>query len=174
MRNFNRDDRGGKRDFGRRDFGRRDFGSRGGDRQMHKAVCSNCGKDCEVPFRPTGDRPVFCSDCFEKNQRGSDPRRFEDRNPRKSHFEDRSGGQSSDQEQFKLLNAKIDKILTLLNSSPLVKTSEKPTTEIFKAPEIQKEETAVDMQTQSDQSITIPAKKKKPKTSKKAVLSPEE
>lgn len=173
MRNFSRDDRsGGRRDFGRRDFGRRDFGGRGSDRQMHKAVCSNCGKDCEVPFRPTGDRPVFCSDCFEKNQRGSDSRRFEDRNPRRSNFEDRSGGQSSNQEQFKMLNAKIDKILSLLNSSPLVKANEKPITEIFKAPDIQKDEMAEDIQTQSDQPITIPPKKKK--APKKAVLSPEE
>ncbi len=45
---------------------------------MHKAVCSNCGRDCEVPFRPSGDKPVFCSDCFDKNRgggsRGSDKR----------------------------------------------------------------------------------------------------
>lgn len=37
-------------------------------RQMHKAVCSQCGADCEVPFRPTGDRPIFCSDCFGKQK----------------------------------------------------------------------------------------------------------
>jgi CxxC-x17-CxxC domain-containing protein len=28
------------------------------DREMHKAVCAECGKDCEVPFKPSGDRPV--------------------------------------------------------------------------------------------------------------------
>lgn len=32
--------------------------------QMHQAVCAECGKRCEVPFRPTGDKPVYCSDCF--------------------------------------------------------------------------------------------------------------
>ena len=31
-----------------------------------KAVCASCKSACEVPFRPTGDRPVYCSDCFEK------------------------------------------------------------------------------------------------------------
>jgi CxxC-x17-CxxC domain-containing protein len=33
-------------------------------REMHPAVCSNCGKDTEVPFVPRGDKPVYCSDCF--------------------------------------------------------------------------------------------------------------
>ena len=37
---------------------------------MFSAVCSECNRTCEVPFRPTGDRPVFCNDCFS-NKRGS-------------------------------------------------------------------------------------------------------
>lgn len=54
-------------------------GSMGGDRsfdrgprEMHKAVCSECGKECEVPFKPTEGKPVFCRDCFAKKR----PRRF--------------------------------------------------------------------------------------------------
>ena len=38
-------------------------GSRG-PREMFDAVCARCGKDTQVPFRPTGARPVYCSDCF--------------------------------------------------------------------------------------------------------------
>ncbi|MCH7616731.1 MAG: zinc-ribbon domain containing protein [Chloroflexi bacterium] len=38
----------------------------GGARELHPAVCAQCGKDTEVPFRPSGDRPVYCSDCFSK------------------------------------------------------------------------------------------------------------
>lgn len=34
--------------------------------RLHPATCSQCGKACEVPFRPTGERPVFCRDCFAK------------------------------------------------------------------------------------------------------------
>jgi CxxC-x17-CxxC domain-containing protein len=34
-------------------------------RQMFPAVCSSCGKATEVPFQPRGDKPVYCSDCFE-------------------------------------------------------------------------------------------------------------
>ena len=35
-------------------------------REMHPAVCANCGVDTQVPFLPRGDRPVYCSDCFSK------------------------------------------------------------------------------------------------------------
>ncbi len=37
-----------------------------GDREMHPAVCAECGKDTQVPFLPRGDRPVYCSDCFQR------------------------------------------------------------------------------------------------------------
>ncbi len=40
----------------------------GGPRQMHPATCAGCGKQTEVPFKPSGDRPVYCRDCFQ--QRG--------------------------------------------------------------------------------------------------------
>lgn len=43
-------------------------GSRG-PREMHSATCSSCGKACQVPFQPTGEKPVYCSDCFQ-GQRG--------------------------------------------------------------------------------------------------------
>ena len=43
------------------------FGGGGGmTREMHPAVCAQCGKDTEVPFRPRGDRPVYCGDCYAK------------------------------------------------------------------------------------------------------------
>lgn len=37
-----------------------------GPRQMFPVVCSQCGKDTEVPFEPREGRPVYCSDCFTK------------------------------------------------------------------------------------------------------------
>jgi len=46
-----------------------------GDRQMHSAVCASCGRNCEVPFRPTGDKPIYCSNCFEKERGSSSNRR---------------------------------------------------------------------------------------------------
>lgn len=38
----------------------------GAPREMFDAVCSDCGKTCKVPFKPKDDRPVYCSDCFSK------------------------------------------------------------------------------------------------------------
>jgi CxxC-x17-CxxC domain-containing protein len=47
-----------------------------GPREMHPAVCAECGKDTEVPFRPRGDRPVYCNDCFRQRRRPATSRRF--------------------------------------------------------------------------------------------------
>lgn len=40
-----------------------------GPREMHKATCSECGNECEVPFKPKEDRPVYCKECFAKKPR---------------------------------------------------------------------------------------------------------
>ena len=40
----------------------------GGDKEMHKVTCSDCGKETEVPFKPSGDRPVYCRDCYQKHR----------------------------------------------------------------------------------------------------------
>jgi len=37
-------------------------------REMYKAVCADCGKECEVPFKPTEGRPVYCRDCYQKHR----------------------------------------------------------------------------------------------------------
>jgi CxxC-x17-CxxC domain-containing protein len=34
-------------------------------RQMYPAICANCGKETMVPFKPSGDKPVYCRDCFQ-------------------------------------------------------------------------------------------------------------
>lgn len=34
-------------------------------REMFDAVCAECGGTARVPFRPTGARPVYCSNCFQ-------------------------------------------------------------------------------------------------------------
>jgi len=37
-----------------------------GPREFHVATCSNCGGEARVPFVPRGDKPVYCSSCFEQ------------------------------------------------------------------------------------------------------------
>ena len=55
---------------GRGGFGGRTGGrdNRGGGRRepvsMHKVICDECGNSCEVPFKPSSDKPIFCDNCF--------------------------------------------------------------------------------------------------------------
>ena len=49
-------------------FGRRGSDRRGSDRiEMTKVVCDKCKKNCEVPFKPTSSKPIFCNECFKDN-----------------------------------------------------------------------------------------------------------
>jgi CxxC-x17-CxxC domain-containing protein len=44
-------------------------GGFGGPREMHKAVCAECKKECEVPFKPReGGKPVLCKECYSKSK----------------------------------------------------------------------------------------------------------
>lgn len=38
-------------------------------RAMHDVICNSCGRLTQVPFIPTGSRPVYCLDCFQGNRR---------------------------------------------------------------------------------------------------------
>ena len=43
---------------------------RGGPREIHEAVCADCGGVAKVPFKPTGEKPVYCSNCFQAHRSG--------------------------------------------------------------------------------------------------------
>jgi len=43
-------------------------GGRGGARQMYDVTCDSCGKQTQVPFMPSQDRPVYCDECFAKQK----------------------------------------------------------------------------------------------------------
>ncbi|OGJ51899.1 hypothetical protein A2335_03280 [Candidatus Peregrinibacteria bacterium RIFOXYB2_FULL_32_7] len=102
MGNFGRDNRsrGSSSSFRGRDSGRGGFhgGGRSFDRgddsrpMMHEATCDECGSKCEVPFRPTSGKPVYCSNCFKGKDGGSRDSgdRYERRRPERNNFtEDR-------------------------------------------------------------------------------------
>jgi len=36
--------------------------------ETHKAVCTDCGNECEVPFKPDPSRPVYCRECWAKRR----------------------------------------------------------------------------------------------------------
>ena len=52
------------------------------ERVLHKAVCADCKKGCEVPFKPSGDRPVYCKECFAKRKNPGLFRERHDNRPR--------------------------------------------------------------------------------------------
>jgi CxxC-x17-CxxC domain-containing protein len=133
MRNFN-NDRGFK-SFDNRGFGdkkqkkfSRNRGSFGRDRssqerQMYEAVCDKCGKICQLPFMPTGEKPVYCSNCFEKTG---------DREGNKRRFDNRLGhdhAQENIRAEIEIINQKLDKILAALGSQVPVKKIKRATTE---------------------------------------------
>ncbi len=110
MGKFNRDRKFGGRDHGRSGYGSsgrfgRDSDSHEGsfrrhdfEKRMHSATCDKCGARCEVPFKPSGDKPVYCSDCFRKGE--------------SSNFESRSNDQHK--KEFGIINEKLDRILEAL------------------------------------------------------------
>lgn len=81
---------------------------------MHDAICDNCGKPCQVPFQPTGEKPVYCRDCFAKMNGGS---------PRSEGQSFSQAPQAATKEDVRMLNEKLDKILTLLGKSSEEKSS---------------------------------------------------
>ncbi len=117
----------GGRDSGRPNFQKKSWdNNRGGDREvtMHSAICSECGKKCEVPFRPTGDKPVYCSDCFGDKKEGGNsdrypkksfgndrPREFRDSRESSSPRPDSNRGLEDVKKQVEMLNSKIDSLI---------------------------------------------------------------
>ncbi|EIJ65493.1 hypothetical protein BD31_I0684 [Candidatus Nitrosopumilus salaria BD31] len=54
-------------------YGGNDRGSRFGrrddrPREMFDAKCGDCGNDCQIPFKPRDDRPVYCRECFQNHK----------------------------------------------------------------------------------------------------------
>jgi CxxC-x17-CxxC domain-containing protein len=118
---------------------------RGGDRgevTMHKAVCDECQKNCEVPFRPSGDKPVYCSDCFS-GKKGDDrgprkdfggdrgPRRdFNDR-PAPAPFAKPAPANDDMKNQFREINVKLDRLVTAIEK---LTQTQAPKAEVKSAP----------------------------------------
>lgn len=91
-----------------------------GRSQMFEAICANCGKKCEVPFRPNGQKPVYCRDCFGKQDRpptgGNFPRRDFNSRPSfqapREQLQPRDGRIDEIKRQLEGVNAKLDQLLS--------------------------------------------------------------
>ena len=115
MSNYNRNDRSGNRGG---DYRRRDSGSR----EMHRAVCDECGNNCEVPFKPTRGKPIYCNNCFKGKDQGSS--RSDRSDSRRPSYQDRDNNKQL-LEQVSMLNTKLDKIVLFLESSAKKKVTSK-------------------------------------------------
>lgn len=101
----NADERFGRRNFGKKEsMGKREtfFSKRTSDKKdLFKVICSKCGVECEVPFKPTNSKPVFCRDCFKKQE---EPKKESDFELHKEYTA-----------ELQKINEKLNKIMKVLN-----------------------------------------------------------
>lgn len=130
-RNFN--DRGSNRGSG--GFDRNSSRRPERDRSMmHSAVCFECGKDCEVPFKPSGSKPVFCSFCFG-NKQDSD-RKPDNKFERGASFKPRFDAENKKEQS----NPKMDEVISRLDKIiKLLSLKDEPKVEEVIKPEKKKE-----------------------------------
>ncbi|MGI6335213.1 MAG: CxxC-x17-CxxC domain-containing protein [Minisyncoccales bacterium] len=76
------------------------------EKRMFSATCSKCGKKFELPFKPTGERNVYCNDCFKGD--GNNPTTKDSTN-------------QCNKEQMEALGKKLDKIIELLTPKAIEK-----------------------------------------------------
>lgn len=156
---FGGGNRGNKKSFGSARFGggRKPFGDHGGrgrdEKELFSAVCATCGKACEVPFRPSGDRPVYCRDCFggkENTPRGDFDRRddnvrnFERRGPSREFTPHAPQTQNNDKNivelkrQIDAVHNKLDIVVKMIESltprkDESIETADEPVQRVKKA-----------------------------------------
>ena len=76
--------------------------------ERHQAICAQCKKVCEVPFRPNGKKPVFCRDCFASGRTDS---------PRPAYRPQSVERQGRDlQSQIQILNTKLDRLIRIVET----------------------------------------------------------
>ena len=70
---------------------------------MTKVTCSACGEKCEVPFKPATSKPLFCDDCYAKQNKGGSKN-----NNRKNNNNNNSS------RDLDVINEKLNKIMKAL------------------------------------------------------------
>ncbi len=163
--------RGGRKDYNNRPKFGGGQGSRNNDRggnfgaprEMFQTTCSVCNKSCEVPFRPSGDKPVYCSSCFKQK---SDDTHNDERSHDRGRNEQRPEGASFNRpnqvensasnfelvaikRQLTTIEARLNRILDIINPpQPAVKVTK----------------SEVKVVAREEVKATLPVEKKKSKT----------
>lgn len=110
--------------------------------EKFSATCSGCHKSCDVPFKPSNDKPIYCNACFGMKKSGNELRGG---NKPTGRTERRPFGNASAssptpkpdhqgilelKRQISELEVKLNKILDLLNPPmPSPKKQSKQTTD---------------------------------------------
>ncbi len=142
MNNFKGGYKGGQKFGGKKKFGgdnkfsggqRRDSRNDGSSSEMFSATCSECGKKCDVPFKPSQDKPVYCSACFGMKKSGNELRNSEGNGSKRERkpfgngpvnagpaYSSSPAGPTAQnilelKQQVSALEVKLNKILDLLN-----------------------------------------------------------
>lgn len=96
----------------------------GGEREMFQTTCSGCGNTCEVPFRPSGGRPVFCNSCFkdQKEDGFGQSGRSEFKNRPAPAAQAPAAGMSEDTKKIFIdLGSKLDRLIAAVEKLSEVK-----------------------------------------------------
>lgn len=118
---------------------------------MHKATCAECSKTCEVPFRPTSGKPVFCNECFNGQRDSNDSRggrpSFNDRGPKRDFGGDRPSFRSEPRSEFKPapayddskqklaeISMKLDRLITVMEKMTVAPVAPAPKEKKVEAP----------------------------------------
>lgn len=168
---YDRDDRGGRNNRYDESFGNRpgrgssNFERRDGEREMFNAICDECGKNCKLPFKPTSNKPVYCSDCFDmRGERSGLVKNTSSRSTEKGSDTGKEVRELKD--QMISLNVKLDKIISALNIKEVPAKSIKVSKEAYK--EATTEEPA-EVVTEEAKKTVKKAKKTEDKDAEKAV-----
>jgi len=102
--------------------------------EMHTVTCGDCGDECQIPFEPKFNRPIYCSECFKKNkpqesrdrysrderpsrdrysrdERPSRDRYSRDERPSRDRYSRDERGSRSSQDDFRTNKSKSEKFL---------------------------------------------------------------
>ena len=156
------------------DFKKKSFNSDRGEVVMSKATCSECSNICEVPFKPNGERPVFCSNCFMSKRDGTFNN---DRDERKGNVREISRRDSRDEKptysapannnstevaemkkQITNLNTKIDSLANAFDKFISEKASTVPAAKKVTAKKVATKEVVTKVAS-TKSSVKAPAKK---------------
>ncbi len=105
-----------------RDF-KKTFGGHGSDRSSgnHQAVCDGCHRPCEVPFIPNGKKPVYCRNCYK----GKETTTSFTGQPFTRPIEPGAEGAGDLQKQFSILNTKLDRLISAIETQTRVLSADK-------------------------------------------------